>query len=230
MTRMNAIPQLTSAGLLAGILLVTGCSSSKSASEPKALFNGVDLTGWTYFLAKPEVKMTDVWSVQDGLLVCQGEPLGYLATQESFTNLRVTVEWRWAPGTKPGNSGVLLRINGEPRPLPRCLEAQLQSGNAGDLLGLQAMGINGDPARVNKILGHAVAGDITIVKKMVGAENPPGEWNLYEIELKGGSLKAWVNGMLANEAFDCEMATGPIALQSEGGQIHFRKVEVTRLP
>lgn len=214
---------------IAASLLFAGCHGIKNNPPAQAAFNGRDLTGWTFFLEKPELKMSDVWSVRDGILVCKGEPLGYLASERSYTNLRLVVEWRWAPGAKPGNSGVLLRINGQPRPLPRCLESQLQSGNAGDLLGLQGMGITGDAARLSKIADHAVAGDITIVKKLTALENPPGEWNRYEIELRDSSLKAWVNGTLANEASGCEILTGPFALQSEGGEIHFRKVEVVEL-
>ncbi len=214
---------------IATALLLAGCQGTKSDAPAKAAFNGRDLSGWTYFLANPEMKMSDVWSVRDGVLVCKGEPLGYLASERAYTDLRLVVEWRWAPGTKPGNSGALLRINGKPRGLPRCLEAQLQSGNAGDLLGLQGMGITGDPARLTTITNHAVAGDIMIVKKLAALEKPPGEWNRYEIELRGSSLKAWVNGTLANEATGCEVLAGPFALQSEGGEIHFRTIEVVDL-
>ena len=212
-----------------GLLLLAGCSCPCGKGAAGQSFNGRGLAGWTYRLAKPELGMADVWSVRDGVLVCKGEPLGYLATKDSYTDARIVVEWRWAPGTKPGNSGVLMRINGEPRALPRCLEAQLQNGNAGDLLGLHGMGITGDAARLTTVAKHAVAGDITIVKKLAALENPPGEWNRYEIELKGPSLKAWVNGTLANEASGCELASGPVGFQSEGGEIHFRKLEVTPL-
>ncbi len=51
-----------------------------------------------------------------------------------------------APG-KARNSGVLLRINGEPRAIPRSYEAQLRSGDAGDLYGFQGMRLEGDAAR-----------------------------------------------------------------------------------
>jgi hypothetical protein len=203
------------------------CAQKRAAGQT---FNGRDLRGWTHRLEKPDVPMSAVWSVRDGILICRGEPLGYLATTGAYTNVRVVVEWRWAPGTQPGNSGVLLRINGEPRALPRCLEAQLQHGNAGDLLGLHGMGISGDPARIQKIPNHKLAGDITIVRKLAALERPPGEWNRYEIELRGDTLRAWVNGTLANEATDCEVQAGPVGFQSEGGEIHFRRIEVVPLP
>lgn len=209
-----------------------GCSTAgpTPAGATGHRFNGRDLAGWTYRLEDPAVPMEAVWSVRDGLLVCRGEPLGYLATPQSYTNVRVVVEWRWAPGTEPGNSGVLFRINGEPRALPRCLEAQLQHGNAGDLLGLHGMGLSGDPARLEKIPGHALAGDITILRKRAALEKPPGEWNRYVIELRDDSLRAWINGQPVNEATGCEILAGPVGFQSEGGEIHFRKIQVTPLP
>ena len=38
------------------------------------LFNGKDLTGWVDVNTSP-----DTWSVKDGLLVCQGKPIGVMA-------------------------------------------------------------------------------------------------------------------------------------------------------
>ncbi len=215
--------------LVVGLVCLTACSTARRHPTGQ-VFNGRDLQGWTHRLADPTVPMEAVWSVREGILVSRGEPLGYLATAQSYTNVRVVAEWRWAPGAKPGNSGVLLRINGESRALPRCLEAQLMHGNAGDLLGLHGMGIRGDPARLRQIKGHELAGDITIVGKQAALENPPGEWNLYEIELRGGSLRAWINGVFVNEAWDCEILPGPVGFQSEGGEIHFRRLEVWPLP
>lgn len=230
MKHLQHLSLLATATALAFALGLSGCCVCGKKPAVGQSFNGRDLKGWTYRLEKPDVPMSAVWSVRDGILICTGEPLGYLGTAQAYTNVRVVVEWRWAPGKPPGNSGVLLRINGEPRALPRCLEAQLQSGNAGDLLGLHGMGITGEAARVQKIPNHQLAGDITIVRKLAALEHPPGEWNRYEIELRGESLRAWVNGTLANEATGCEVLAGPVGFQSEGGEIHFRKIEVQALP
>ncbi len=76
-------------GLLA-FLVLTALSPLARAAEgplPVSLFNGKDLSGWTFFLVDPKVKMEDVWSVRDGLLVCKGEPLGYLATPRNVHEL-----------------------------------------------------------------------------------------------------------------------------------------------
>jgi hypothetical protein len=217
--------------ILAG--LITSCSTTRESgttTQAIDLFNGRDLSGWKATLAKPEVKLTDVWSVRDGAIVCKGEPLGFIETERAFTNFQLVVEWRWAPGKKPGNSGVFLRINGDRKPLPRCIECQLKSGDAGDVYGFHTMGIDGDKARRVEKKGHELGGDFIGVKKLNHNENPPGQWNRYELELRGGNLFVKVNGLLVNEAKNCEILAGPIGLQSEGGEVHFRRVRVTPLP
>jgi hypothetical protein len=124
------------------------------------------------------------------------------------------VEWRWAPGTEPGNSGVLMRINGKSPAIPRSYESQLKSGDAGDIYGFWGMALEGDAARRREAGGHEVLGDMVGFAKTGGHENP-GEWDPYEIRFEGPDLEVHVNG--------------PLGLQSEGGKIHFRKVELTPL-
>jgi hypothetical protein len=206
-----------------------------TAAPPVRLFNGTDLTGWQAFLVTPGVSMEQVWSVRDGVLVCKGEPLGFLRTTETFTSFRLVVEWRWAPGTvvtadKVPNSGVLLRINGEPRGIPRAIEAQLKSGNAGDVYGFWGMRVDGDPARSRSRAGDPALGDMTGVARTADLEKPIGEWNRYELVLDGGHLTVHVNGTKANEVRVADVIAGAIGLQSEGGEIHFRTVELTPLP
>ena len=221
--------------LLASCLV--GLSTLASAGAPPqaiALFNGKDLTGWTHVLADPNVTMEDVWSVKDGVLVCKGEPLGFIQTAAEYTSFQLLVEWRWAKGAaarlgKPPNSGVLMRVNGDPKPIPRAIEAQLRSGNAGDVYGFWGMQIDGDPARLRQRKGDPMLGDMVGVTSSAPAEKPEGEWNVYEITLDGPSMTVLVNGTKVNEAKGATVLPGRIGLQSEGGEIHFRRVELTPL-
>jgi hypothetical protein len=194
------------------------------------LFNGKNLDGWRYYLADHMVGMDDVWSVKDGVLVCKGEPMGYIYTTQAYKNFRVSLEYRWAPGNKPGNSGVLMRLNGKPMPLPRCLEAQLQHGKAGDLYGFHGMKLTGDEARLRSVKGHELGGDLTGVARAAGAENEPGEWNRIEVTVQGPNVKVVMNDKVVNEAAEVEIVAGPIGLQSEGGEAHYRNISVTPLP
>ncbi|MFO7902209.1 MAG: 3-keto-disaccharide hydrolase [Planctomycetota bacterium] len=194
----------------------------------KNLFNGKDLAGWEYFLVKDDAQMKDVWSVEDGILICKGKPMGYLATKEKYKNFKLVVVWRWAPGKKPGNSGVLLRITGEPRMLPKCVEAQLKSGDAGDIWAFQGFQVKSDTDRFRKV-STASIGDFVGVEKKTGNEKPPGEWNKYEITLDGDELTLAVNGKMVNQCHGCDVVAGQIGLQSEGGEIHFKTVKLLPL-
>ena len=62
-----------------------------------------------------------------------------------------------------------------------------------------------------------------------GSENPVGEWNTMVVECQGSSVKVWVNNVLVNHGADCTASQGHIALQAEGSEVEFRKVELTPL-
>jgi len=215
----------------AALLGIASCSGPRSGSGAGIeLFNGRSLAGWKHVLADPSVPQGKVWSVRDGMIVCQGEPFGFLYTDREFTNFRLEVQYRWPPGAKPGNSGIFSRVNDFSRAIPRCVEVQLMHGSAGDVLTLQGMKLGAEQPRYFHIANHAVAGDIDGVKKTQDAEAAPGEWNRVEILAQGGSYTVWINGQKVNEAVGVELQRGPIGLQSEGGEIHFRRVMITPLP
>jgi hypothetical protein len=189
------------------------------------LFNGENLDGWEYFLVDPELEMSDVWSVRDELLICKGQPMGYLATEKEYTNFRIVVQWRWAPDAEPTNSGILMRITGEPQALPKCAEAQLKHGSVGDIYGFHGFQVGGDEDRAISAENPFV-GKLSGMTKIKDNENEPGEWNTYDITVEDGDITILLNGEKVNEATDCEVIVGKIALQSEGGEIHFRKVQL----
>jgi len=201
---------------------VSFCAEKKTVR----LFDQHNLSGWEYYLVDPAVKMADVWSVADGVLICKGKPMGYLATKKKYQDFKLVVEWRWPPGKKPSNSGVLLRITGQPAALPRCCEAQLQSGSAGDIWAFGGFHVSGDSERFREVNSPKL-GKFQGIGKITGNENPPGQWNRYEITLQGDKLTLVVNGKKVNDAKGLDQVAGQIGLQSEGGEIHFRKVELT---
>jgi hypothetical protein len=211
---------------LAGLIGCALLAAPASAAETKTMFDGKSLEGWDFFLQDSNAKMEDVWSVRDGMIICKGKPMGFLATKEKFKDFKLVVEWRWAPGTKKDsrpNSGVLLRITGDKKMLPKCVEAQLMSGSAGDIWAFEGFKVKGDTERFREIPNRQMCG----LSKIEGAEKELGEWNKYEITLVGDKLTLVVNGKKVNECTGCNEVAGQIGLQSEGGEIHFRTVEVT---
>jgi len=85
--------------------------------------------------------------------------------------------------------------------------------------------VKGDAARSKSAQGKMI-GQLSGVSKIKGNEKAPGEWNKYEITLKGGDLTLLVNGEKVNEATGLDIVAGKIGLQSEGGEIHFRTVRL----
>lgn len=194
-----------------------------AVSGEKRLFNGKDLTGLEAIVpdaAKENVKPESVWSVKDGILVCKGTPTGYIRTKDKHTNFILRLQWRFNPETKKaGNSGVLVRMVGEDKVWPKSVEAQLQSGSAGDFWNIGDFKMTADPARTN--------GRNT--KKTHGAERPVGEWNEYEIIVNKGDVVLHVNGEELNRATGVEEVPGFICLQSEGAEIQFRDIRIVPL-
>ncbi len=182
-----------------------------------ALFNGRNLDGWTVVGTEAD---SGTWTVREGVLLCTGDPAGYIRTNEAYTNFILRVEWRWDPETgRTGNSGVLVRVVGEDKVWPRSVEAQLHAGNAGDFICIGGTEVVGDPARTS---GRRIV-------KSHAAERPAGEWNEYEIIVNGGEITLIVNGETLNHATGAEVVAGTIALQSEGTPIQFRNVRLVRL-
>lgn len=227
----NQTRKLMSACGLGALLLttVTSCSSPARHHATIELFDGKTLSGWAYVLADPQVKMEQVWSVQDGLLTCQGTPVGFIYKGPAVTDFRLIVEYRWPPGSKPGNSGVFSRITGPMKAIPPAVEFQLKHGSAGDLLGLQGRKIAAGQPRFFSVAKHPLAGDIAGVAKTVDAENPPGEWNRVEILAQGPRYLVKLNGKEVNAVDGVEVVAGPIGLQSEGEVIQFRRATLTIL-
>ncbi len=181
---------------------------------------------WRFFSEDPQSKLDDVWTVRDGVLVCRGLPRGYIATRTEYTDFVLRLEWRWPAEKKPGSGGVLVRTTGPDKLWPKSLEAQINSPNAGDFWGLDGYSLSG-PAERLKSLDHPQFGRLTNLAKTAMVERPAGEWNEYEIAVRGGKVTLTINGQVVNEAVECEVVAGAICLTSEGDEIHFRNVRLT---
>jgi hypothetical protein len=183
-------------------------------------------SAWKSFSEDPQTKFDDVWKIRDGVLICRGTPKGYIYTRQDFADFVLRLEWRWPPGKKPGSGGVLVRMTGPHKIWPKSLEAQLNTGDAGDFWGLGGYELTG-PAERTKSLEHPELGKLTNVKKTKDLERPAGEWNQYEIVADGDVVTLSVNGQVVNRATGCEVVAGKILLTAEGDEIHFREVRLT---
>ena len=60
-------------------------------------------------------------------------------------------------------------------------------------------------------------------------EKIAGEWNRVECIADGDKISIFLNGTLVNEAVNVKPSKGRIQIQSEGAEIFFRRVDLTRL-
>ena len=175
------------------------------------LFNGVDLKGWEKF-------GTELWYVQDGLLVCESGPdkgYGYLATRDYYDDFDLTVEFKQEAD---GNSGVFIRsfidrgtrINGwqvEVAPLNRHTGSIYESGGRG--------WISPIPNDKENVLKY-------------------GEWNTLRVRMQGDHIITWLNGEEVVNMKDEKIGAGQgrIALQIHNGggiKVYWRNLRLTTL-
>ena len=165
------------------------------------------------------------------MLVSMGKPGGHLITDSVYQNYRLNVEYRFA--NKPGNCGVLVHAS-TPRALykmfPKSIEVQMEHTNAGDFwcivedIKVPDMEKRRGP---KENWGITEGKERRILNLTDGSEKPVGEWNSVIIECVGDSIKVWVNKDLVNFGYDCTANKGQIAIQAEGSEVEFRKLELT---
>jgi hypothetical protein len=171
--------------------------------------------------------------LRDGILVSLGTPAGHLITDSVYQNYRLEVEYRFA--SKPGNCGVLIHAS-TPRALykmfPKSLEVQMEHKNAGDFwcivedISVPDMEERRGP---KKDWGITEDKNRNIKNLSDDSENPVGEWNTMIIEAVGKEIKVWVNGDVVNHGYDCTATKGQIAVQAEGSEVEFKRIELTNI-
>ena len=199
----------------------------------RSLFNGKDLTGWKvdvpHLDKHPDDKVPFV--ARDGMLVSLGSPGGHLVHDEVNQNYRLEVEYRFAG--KPGNCGVLVHSS-KPRALykmfPKSIEVQMYHKNAGDFWCIvENITVPNMVKRrgLEKNWGITEGKARRILNLTDGSEKEPGDWNRMVIECLNDQVKVWVNGDFVNHGSKCTARKGKIAIQAEGSEVEFRKLDLT---
>jgi len=217
------------------LIAVSIYSCNNPEQEALSLYNGSDLSGWHVDVPAMDSNPVTLnpFIVRDGMLVSLGTPGGHLITDEVFQNYSLLVEYRFAG--EPGNCGVLIHAS-TPRALykmfPKSMEVQMQHENAGDFwcivedIEVPDM----ESRRGPKENWGITEGKGRNVKNLTDdSEKPVGEWNTMYIEAFGSEVKVWVNGVLVNHGFNCTAQKGQIAIQAEGSEVEFRKLELKKL-
>jgi len=179
------------------LLMTTVCINAQKTN----LFNGKDLNGWT-------IHGTELWYVEDGLLVCESGPeekYGYLSTEKFYDDFILTLEFKQEAN---GNSGVFFRSTLEGTKISGWQVEVAPPGNdSGGIYESYGRGwlIKPDPEK-DKAL------------KM-------GDWNRMKIKVVGDKVTTWLNGTQMVSFTDEKIGRGKgsIALQiHDGGGIKVR--------
>jgi len=219
--------------ILTVLILATLFACKPSEPETQKLFNGENLNGWYPDVPKsddnPNIEKSFIF--RDSLLVSLGTPGGHLITDSIFQNYRLEVQYRFAG--KPGNCGVLVHAS-TPRALykmfPKSLEVQMMHKNAGDFWCIV------EDITVPDMLerrgpkdewGIVEGKKRRIANLTVSSENPLGDWNTMVVECVADTIKVWVNNDLVNYGYNCTATKGQIAVQAEGSEVEFRKIDLT---
>jgi hypothetical protein len=215
--------------------ILFAATSCNNDPQTISLFNGTDLSGWHADVPAMDndPEAINPFIVRDGMLVSLGTPGGHLITDSVFQDYRLEVEYRFAG--EPGNCGVLVHAS-TPRALydmfPKSLEVQMMHENAGDFWCIveDITVPNMEERRGPKEEWGITEGKRRRILNLTdGSEKPVGEWNNMVVECLGDEVKVWVNGDLVNYGYECTATKGQLAVQAEGSEVEFRKLELTSI-
>lgn len=186
------------------------------------LFDGKELTGWKRYDSK-----ADVWTVEDGMIVCTGKGGGWLGTERDYADFILRLEYRLKPA---GNSGVYIRAPEKGHISRAGMEIQLLD--------------DFDP-RYAKLDFYQYTGSIYhVVPPTRRASKPAGQWNTIEIQAAGRQIRVVLNGIqivdadldrclkdpaVAKEHPGLTRRAGRIGLQSHTDRVEFRNLRIKEI-
>jgi len=181
-----------------------------SIEAQESLFNGKNLDGWT-------IHGTELWYVEDGLLVCESGPdkaYGYLSTDKYYDDFELSLEFKQEAN---GNSGVFIRST---------VEGTKVSGWQ-----VEVAPPGSDTGGVYESYGR---GWLIKPDKSKDSALKMGDWNQMKIRVVGDKIKTWLNGTPMIELEDEKIGNGKgsVALQIHDGggiKVRWRNLKLTSL-
>ncbi|NND98484.1 MAG: DUF1080 domain-containing protein [Pirellulaceae bacterium] len=215
-------------------------ATSASAESPPAgfekIFNGTDLDGWHGRPHFSPIKLAEMseseradkvsewtadakkhWTVENGELVNDGHG-AYLVTDKDYTDYELMIEYKTVP---IADSGIYLKGTPQVQIWDSTQESKFKLGanlGSGGLWNNSAGAAGKNPSEL--------------------ADKPFGQWNQFKIRQIGARTTVWLNGKkVVNNAimenfWDRKsplFPSGPIELQTHGGEIRWRNIYVREL-
>lgn len=201
----------------------------------RSLYNGVDFEGWKF---GPE--HDGHWRANDWSIAFDGEGAD-LWSEHSFKDFVLVADWRWTAQAHDADLAVILpsgeqALDADGKPLTKRVK---EAGDSGIYLrGSSKSQVNiwCWPIGSGEVYGYrtdtAMAPEVRagVTPKSV-ADAPLGEWNRFEITLKGERLSVVLNGQLVIDRAQLPgvAESGPIALQMHHAPIEFANLYIKEL-
>ena len=142
------------------------------------------------------------WSFAEGTLQGKGGTAGFLVSKNSYADFEMRAEF-WAD--PDCNSGIFLRCQDR---------ATITADNAYEV---NIFDKRPDPS-------YGTAAIVNVAKAPQPYPQAANRWNTFDISARGDCLVVAFNGVQTVDVRDARLKAGPVALQSAGGTIRFRKV------
>jgi len=179
---------------------LAGCAGGGAERGWSALLDGgsmSNLDGWTQIGERN-------WSLVEGTVQGTNDKGGFLVSKDAYTDFEIRAEF-WAD--ENANSGIFLRCQDRNK---------VGADNAYEV---NIFDKRPDPS-------YGTGAIVNVARVAQPAPRAANRWNTYEISARGGRIVVVLNGKQTVDAHDGKYRSGPIALQSAGGTIRFRKVEI----
>lgn len=217
LTRRNCAIRKVRLPLIAGLAVCISAGLGYAQQKPdvlthkeaaegfQLLFNGRNLDGWKP-LATSSPSDTGDWSVSDGDIVCPGTSPGWLASDGTYTNFELRLQFK-SPETT--NSGVFLRSSLEGQPHITGYELQIWDYQPGGY-------------DTGSLVGAVKAKPIKIRNN---------QWNHYDITADGDHFVVILNGRTILDGHNSKhLAGGHIGFQcNKDNKIEFRDLRIRSL-
>lgn len=198
-----------------------------------SLFNGKDLTGWTYGKAKTkdgerENKAGKGYQIREGgILYSTKADGGNLYTEKEYANFIFRFEFKLTPNANNG-IGIRAPLTGDSAYVGMEIQVLDDSGSAYTKLRPEQY--------------HGSVYDVFAAKR--GSQKPVGEWNTEEIHVDGTKIKVTVNGQVIVDEDLAKVtdekvlkkhpglknAKGHIGFLGHGAEVEFRNLRIKELP
>jgi len=193
--------------LITGIAVLgaglAGCAGSGAERGWITLFDVssvYNLDGWTQIGERN-------WSLVEGTIQGKNDKNGFLVSKDSYTDFEIRAEF-WADAD--ANSGIFIRCQDRNK---------VGADNAYEV---NIWDKRPDP-------NYGTGAIVNVARVAQPAPTVANRWNTYEISARGGRIVVVLNGKQTVDAHDDKFRSGPVALQSFGGTIRFRKVEIRNM-